>query len=91
MINKFSNFYYISIATGRLRENLAYSEKVTGRTGFQGEEEFGAEVLMQTARNNNQSMLTAEALFQHLEMVKKVKDMKSITYGQYVDKVFTIF
>uniref|UniRef100_A0A7M5VCP8 SSD domain-containing protein n=2 Tax=Clytia hemisphaerica TaxID=252671 RepID=A0A7M5VCP8_9CNID len=68
-------------SSGRLSEEVAYSEKTTGRKGFQNEAEFGYEVLMQTAKDESQNMLTSAALQDHLEMVKKVKDIKSKTFG----------
>ena len=69
------------LATGRLSEEITYTEKITGRKGFQNEAEFGYEVLMQSAKDENQNMLTSAALKDHLEMVKKVKDIKSRTFG----------
>jgi len=75
------NYFIVFIATGRLHDELKYSERMTGRKGFQGEEEFGYEVLMQVADNENGNSLTADALFDHLEMVKKVKEMKVEHYG----------
>lgn len=68
-----------------MKEELTYNKKLTGRTGFQGEGEFiGAEVLMQTAKDETQSMLTPEMLTEHLQMVDKIKNIRSVTYGQYV-------
>lgn len=67
-----------------MKEELAYNEKVTGRKGFQGEGDFGAEVLMQTAKDDTQSMLTSQMLSEHLRMVKKIKEIRSVTYGVYV-------
>lgn len=64
-----------------MKEELAYNEKSTGRKGFQGEGEFGAEVLMQTAKDETQSMLTPQMLSEHLQMVKKIKDIRSKTFG----------
>ena len=72
---------HVPIETGRLHDELKYSENMTGRKGFQGEEEFGFEVLIQVADNANDNCLTPDAMFDHLEMVKKVKEMKVEVYG----------
>ena len=77
--NTFTFFSTIA-ETGRLHDELKHSERMTGRKGFQGEEEFGYEVLMQVSRDEDQNLLTAEMLEEHLTMVQKIKNMKSKTF-----------